>query len=237
MSTAAPMRQGSLGAADNQYPTLIGRKARWVYRRESASAIATASWSSATMLHASHYSVVTSGSGGSHYGMGQEQSPALRYPLISHIRRSFHVEMSMFEMIGGRARLMEALRKQFLVDGSSAIAENIASVISLQLYNANELILRQGEHGDDLCLILSGKVSVLVDDREVAMVNAGLHVGEVGMLDPGGGRTATVVAIDSVVVGHIPQARFYYLAKSHPELWRRLALELAHRLVGAQYKG
>lgn len=143
----------------------------------------------------------------------------------------------MYQMAGGRVALMEALRKQFLVDGRSEIAEKIASVMSLREYDAKEALFSQGERGGDICLILSGKVSIHVDKREVAIVNAGMHVGEIGMLDPPNGRSATVVALDTVVAAHITQARFIDLAKSHPELWRRLALELAHRLVNAQRKG
>jgi CRP-like cAMP-binding protein len=143
----------------------------------------------------------------------------------------------MFEMAGGRVALMDALRKQFLVDGRSEIAEKIASVIILREYDAHEPIFTQGERGGDICLILSGKASIHVDGREVAIVSAGMHVGEIGMLDPGNGRSATVVALDTVVAAHIPQARFIDLAKSYPELWRRLALELVHRLVNAQRKG
>ena len=143
----------------------------------------------------------------------------------------------MFEMAGGRVALMDALRKQFLVDGRSEIAEKIASVISLREYYTHEPIFTQGEKGGDICLILSGKVSIHVDEREVAIVSAGMHVGEIGMLDPVNGRSATVVALETVVAAHITQARFIDLAKPYPELWRRLALELVHRLVNAQRKG
>ena len=142
-----------------------------------------------------------------------------------------------FQGKDGRPALMAALRRQFLVDGSTEIAEKIASVIQLTEYHEGEAIFSQGERGGDLCLILSGKVSIRVDQQEVAIVNAGMHVGEIGMLEPFKGRSASVVAIDTVVAGYITQTRFFELAKSHPDLWRRLALELAHRLVKSQTKG
>jgi CRP/FNR family transcriptional regulator, cyclic AMP receptor protein len=137
----------------------------------------------------------------------------------------------------GRRALMDALRLQFLVDGSSAIAENIASVMQLRAYSEGEALFSQGERGSDLCLILAGKVSIRIDQQEVAVLKAGTHVGEVGMLEPFKGRSATVVALDRVVAAHITQTRFFEMGKMHPELWQRLALELAHRLVSAQRKG
>lgn len=142
-----------------------------------------------------------------------------------------------FQGKDGRRLLMEALRRQFLVEGSSEIAESIASWMQLREYFDREALFTQGERGSDICLILAGKVSIRANDKEVAIVNAGTHVGEIGMLEPFKGRSATVVAIDTVVAAHITQTRFMELAKVHPDLWRRLALELAHRLVDTQRKG
>lgn len=142
-----------------------------------------------------------------------------------------------FQGKNGRPALMDALRRQFLVDGSTEIAEKIASVMQLTEYHEGEAIFNQGERGGDLCLILSGKVSIRVDQQEVAIVNAGMHVGEIGMLEPFKGRSATVVAMDTVVAAYLTQARFFEVAKTHPDLWRHLALELSHRLVRAQTKG
>ena len=137
----------------------------------------------------------------------------------------------------GRPALMDALRRQFLVDGSSEIAEQIANWMQLKDYAKEEAIFNQGERGGDICLLLAGKVSVRVNEREVALVNAGMHVGEIGMLEPFKGRSATVVAVETVIAAHVTQTRFFEMAKFHPDLWRRLALELGHRLVDTQRKG
>ncbi|MGQ0525461.1 MAG: Crp/Fnr family transcriptional regulator [Betaproteobacteria bacterium] len=142
-----------------------------------------------------------------------------------------------FQGKDGRPALMDALRRQFLVDGSSAIAERIATDMLLKEFPTGEALFDQGERGSDLHLILSGKVSIRMDGQEVAVVNAGMHVGEIGMLEPFKGRTASVVALDTVVAAVITQKKFFEMSKVHPELWQRLALELAHRLVRAQQKG
>jgi CRP-like cAMP-binding protein len=77
--------------------------------------------------------------------------------------------------------------------------------------------------GGDLCLILSDKASVRVDEAEVATVSAGMHVGEIGLLEPFKGRSATVLAIDTVVAAQVSQTRFTEIERFHADLWRRIA--------------
>lgn len=142
-----------------------------------------------------------------------------------------------FQGRDGHLALMDALRRQFLVDGNSAIAERIVSDMMLKEYPPGEVLFNQGDRGSDLLLVLAGKVSIEVDGKEVATVGAGTHVGEIGMLEPFKGRSASVIAVDTVLAAHITQRRFLEMSKAYPELWHRLALELAHRLVSAQCKG
>ena len=136
-----------------------------------------------------------------------------------------------------RVALLKALRTQFLVDGNSDIADKIASGAQVKEYAPGTPLFTQGERGSDLCFLLSGKVSVRVDEQEVATVSAGMHVGEIGLLEPFKGRSATVVAMDTVVVAQVSQTRFTETARFHPELWRRMAVELARRLVKSQSRG
>lgn len=142
-----------------------------------------------------------------------------------------------FQGKDGRAALLSALRTQFLVDGNSDIADMLASATQVKEYAAGAALFNQGERGSDLCFILTGQVSVRVDEQEVAVVGAGMHVGEIGLLEPFKGRSATVVAIDTAVVAQVAGNRFTEIARLHPELWRRMAVELARRLVQSQARG
>lgn len=137
----------------------------------------------------------------------------------------------------GYAALLNALRAQFLVDGSSEIAEMISSASQLQEYAPGAPLFTQGERGSNLLFILAGQVSVQVDGQEVATCRAGIHVGEVALLDPFKGRSATIKAKDTVVVAQISGQKFSDTAKHYPELWRRIAIELSRRLVKSQLKG
>ncbi|OGA03691.1 MAG: hypothetical protein A3F74_09035 [Betaproteobacteria bacterium RIFCSPLOWO2_12_FULL_62_58] len=142
-----------------------------------------------------------------------------------------------FQGKDGRAALLKALRTQFLIDGNSEIADMIASASQVNEYAPGTPLFTQGERGSDLCFILSGQVSVRVDDEEIATCGAGMHVGEIGLLEPFKGRSATVVAMDTVVAAQVAGQRFTEIARLHPELWRRIAIELARRLVKSQSKG
>ena len=80
---------------------------------------------------------------------------------------------------------MDALRRQALVDGSSGIADMIASAMQLKEYQQGEALFQQGERGGELYFILAGTVSVRVAQQEVATINAGMHVGEIAGVHPG----------------------------------------------------
>ena len=134
----------------------------------------------------------------------------------------------------GRGALMNALRSQFLVDGNTDIANLLASAALVREFTPGKVLFSEGERGGDLFFIIAGQVSVRKHEREIATCSAGMHIGEIGLLEPFKGRSASVVAIDTVVVAQVSQLKFTETAELHPNLWRRLALELAHRLVKSQ---
>jgi CRP-like cAMP-binding protein len=125
---------------------------------------------------------------------------------------------------------MNALRSQFLVDGNSEIADRIASAAQVQEIGAGARLFTQGDRGTDVFFILAGKVSVRLGEHEVATAGPCMHVGEMALLDPFKGRSATVQATDTVVTAVISAQRFTEIATYHPQLWRRVAMELARRL-------
>ena len=142
-----------------------------------------------------------------------------------------------FQGKDGLPVLLDALRRQALVDGNSAIADMIASAMHLKEYKQGEALFQEGERGGELYFILAGTVSVRVHQREVATINAGMHVGEIGMLEPFKGRSATVAATETVVAASITQKTFMDITRIHPDIFRRVALELAHRLVDTHRRG
>jgi CRP-like cAMP-binding protein len=131
----------------------------------------------------------------------------------------------------GHSALLNALRSQFVVDGNTDVAEKIASGAVLREYAAGERVFVQGERGTDIFFVLAGQVSVVVGEIEVATCGPGTHVGEIALLEPFKGRSATVNVIDTTVVAQLSGQKFTEIAAHYPEMWRRIGIELARRLV------
>lgn len=131
---------------------------------------------------------------------------------------------------GGRKAVIEALRSQILVGGDRAIASRMVSAGLLECYRRGTVLSQQGDQNNDLLLVVTGEVSVRVNERELARRQAGTHVGEMALVDQLARRSATVVALEDTVVLTLSEPQFARLAEKQPDLWRRIAVEIAKRL-------
>jgi CRP/FNR family transcriptional regulator, cyclic AMP receptor protein len=129
----------------------------------------------------------------------------------------------------GRRRLIDALVGQPLVRDQD-LAAAVALYMKLEEVPAGATLIWQGASDTDLFLILDGALSVSIDGRIAARKEAGEHVGEMAVIDPGTPRSASVIATCDSIVGRIAESDFSALADRYPRLWRRIALELASRL-------
>ena len=134
-----------------------------------------------------------------------------------------------FEGADGKLRLVDALISQALIR-EKELAVAVEGHLKLQQVSAGSNLIEQGAYDTDLFLIISGAVSVAIDGRIVARKRAGEHVGEMAVVDPFSPRSASVTAISDSVVAKISEPDFSALADEYPQLWRRIALELANRL-------
>lgn len=133
----------------------------------------------------------------------------------------------------GRPRLVAALCAQRTVQNNQALAEELAELVTLHQIEpqcVESTFITQGCADNDIYLILSGKVSIVINGREKAQRKTGDHVGELAAIDPTARRSASVTAIEQTVLARISEPNFTRLAMRYPELWRRLALEIAERL-------
>jgi CRP/FNR family cyclic AMP-dependent transcriptional regulator len=126
--------------------------------------------------------------------------------------------------------LVDALRNQMIVHGDVDVANRLANVASLAEFAPEKQIIAQDGEDTDIYFILAGRASVIVHGREVAIRAAGVHVGEMAMIDPRARRCASVVAMETTVVAKLTEQHFTTIAKEYPYLWRRISLELADRL-------
>src|SRR5439155_15115479 len=96
-----------------------------------------------------------------------------------------------------------------------------------------EIILRQGETGEELFAIMKGHVSVYAEQPDgtrvtLAELGPGEFVGE-GSLVTGEERTATVQAADECELLAIGAAAFRQVLRSSPDLARRVRETVMHR--------
>jgi small-conductance mechanosensitive channel/CRP-like cAMP-binding protein len=98
------------------------------------------------------------------------------------------------------------------------------------IFAAGEAIVRQGDSGNSLYIVLSGRVRVVLEPsgQEVAVTEAGGFFGEMSMLT-GEPRTATVRAIGDVRVLEITADRFREVALERPGLVEHVSSVVAER--------
>jgi CRP/FNR family cyclic AMP-dependent transcriptional regulator len=135
-----------------------------------------------------------------------------------------------FTGTGGRGRLIEALKRQFLVAGDVEIARKLAKKVTPRQLRTGYCLISQGGADNDMYFILSGACAIDVNKREIAVRKSGEHVGEIALLDTTAVRTASVRITEPTVVAEISEPAFARIANKHPEMWRRMATALGTRL-------
>ncbi|WP_232668331.1 patatin-like phospholipase family protein [Pseudonocardia sp. TRM90224] len=128
-------------------------------------------------------------------------------------------------------------------DVDPAMLPRIVATATVVRLSAGEVLFREGEPGDSLYVVVSGRLEVTrsngTDETFLAALGRGAMVGETALLT-GGARTATVRAVrDSELVG-VARGRFAELLADPPfarELTRALAQRLAALATPAQPMG
>lgn len=141
--------------------------------------------------------------------------------------------ISRFQGAENKPNLVEALRRQSIVQNNGELATELADAAHLVQFEpgtSESTLIRQDGTDNEIYFVLVGQVSVRVNGREIAIRSAGQHVGEMAMIDTCAPRCATVIAIQQTVVARISEQRFVPIADKYPSLWRQLAMQLASRL-------
>ena len=95
-------------------------------------------------------------------------------------------------------------------------------------YSDGQPIMRRGEPGDSLALVLDGTVHVQRPGRSIRL-GAGELIGEIEILDPGGGRIADIAAEGDVRCVEITRGDLLAALESDPRAAIALIEVLAHR--------
>jgi len=129
-----------------------------------------------------------------------------------------------------------SIERQLLqIFGSGLTKEDVAELVEgaeIQTKRAGEVVLQEGEMGNDIFIIRRGSMTV---EREIAgkpvflsYLPAGSYVGEMGVID-GAPRNATVRAAIRSEVIRLPGDAFIRLLERKPQLLRKAQAEMEKR--------
>jgi CRP/FNR family cyclic AMP-dependent transcriptional regulator len=135
-----------------------------------------------------------------------------------------------FQGPAGRAHLVDSLLKQVIVAHNSEIAEELADAGELLVFAAGDEFVAEGAADFCLYMILMGTASIHLKGQEYLHRGVGTHIGEMTLIDISQRRSASVRAHEPMVVLKVEEADFTRIAKSFPEMWRNIAIELGSRL-------
>ena len=93
----------------------------------------------------------------------------------------------------------------------------------------NDNIFMEGEQGDSLFVIISGKINVTQDNKSIAILEGGHCIGEMALLDQEP-RSAGATAIEDSILLKIDQEGFYELMASNPDIMRQIVRMLTKRV-------
>jgi CRP-like cAMP-binding protein len=133
------------------------------------------------------------------------------------------------------ARRVDALSK---VDVFRALdaekVDRLARLLRMAIFGPGEVILHQGDPGDSLYVLRSGRVAVRLETRgghrEIATLSAGQFFGEMSLMT-GESRTATVVAKSDVECYIVEKDAFQQILEEKPELAGVISEILARRQI------
>jgi small-conductance mechanosensitive channel len=115
------------------------------------------------------------------------------------------------------------------------LRHQIARSAPMAVYGSGETVVRQGEEGQSMFVVLSGSVSVVLEPsrNEVARIEPGGYFGEMSLLT-GEPRSATVLAVGDVVTVEIGADVFRRLAAVHPEAIEKIGMAAVVRKAGLE---
>jgi len=114
-------------------------------------------------------------------------------------------------------------------DLSKRHVRRIADLMEEQRFHEGANVVREGEEGDSLYVLVEGQADVIRGDRTVDRLLPGDFFGEISLLD-GGPRTATVTADTPITVLTISRGPFTRMLGQEPEIAVKILSALARRL-------
>jgi hypothetical protein len=105
----------------------------------------------------------------------------------------------------------------------------LARMAREEVYAAGETIVREGEFGDQLYVIVAGEVAITRAGRELAVLRAGEFFGELSLFD-GETRSATATALGVARVVRLGRDDLIHVIEEHPGLAIAVCRTLSRRV-------
>jgi CRP/FNR family transcriptional regulator, cyclic AMP receptor protein len=119
--------------------------------------------------------------------------------------------------------------------------ENFLSHSHRRKYPNKTSIIHEGEKCETLYYIISGSVTVVLEDDEgkeavIAYLNPGDFFGEMGLFEADESRSACVRTKTDAEIAEISYSNFSAYTKAHPEILYTIGEQMAHRLRSTTQK-
>lgn len=142
--------------------------------------------------------------------------------------------MEISNTIPNMERILLLRRVPLFADLSPIDLQRVAAIAREEDFTDGEIICEQGEPGNEMYVIVSGEVRIVVHledgaQKEIARRSAGDVVGEMAILS-GETRIASVTADGDVLVLSLDRLSFESLLRERPEVSLAVMRELCHRL-------
>jgi CRP/FNR family transcriptional regulator len=108
----------------------------------------------------------------------------------------------------------------------------VARHAEVSTIEAGSPLVRQGDEGDALFVLLAGSARVDRDGADVGLLGPGDYFGELALLDPAP-RAATVTAVEGCEVAVLSVRMFRVLLREVPEIAAELLAQMARRVRDA----
>lgn len=92
-----------------------------------------------------------------------------------------------------------------------------------------KVLIKQGDTGDDLMIVVSGQVGVERDGERINQLGPGDFFGEIALIERGP-RTATCTAEAATTLLVVNHRDFHAVMQEFPEIAAEVLLTLAHRV-------
>jgi protein phosphatase len=107
--------------------------------------------------------------------------------------------------------------------------KRVAELMEEERYHEGAKVVREGEEGDSMYVLVGGQADVVRGGRTVDRLLPGDFFGEISLLD-GGPRTATIVVDTPITVLAIRRGPFNRMLTQEPEIAGKILTALARRL-------